>query len=227
MCSEIQVMMNTNLPAIQEDQITKHKAEFKQFLSSNYPNFIIDSNNKFVLDFLFKYFCGYDLPTNTSIIKSVKVSHEKGIMLMGRTGVGKTCLMSIFAKLASVAFAGCDDIRLEYEKSGSACIEKYGKRSFAPDYNTLYSTPDKTKPIHYLLDDLGAEREAVFYGKREEVMESIINHRYEMFEQTGMKTFLTTNLTMDMISERYGDRILSRIKGMCNILHLSGDDMRV
>jgi hypothetical protein len=73
------------------------------------------------------------------------------------------------------------------------------------------------------IDDLGAERESVEWGARDDLIKSVIAHRAE--KQNG-RTHITTNLTAAMIRARYGDRTLSRILGMCKPHKLSGLDRR-
>lgn len=71
-----------------------------------------------------------------------------------------------------------------------------------------------------ILDDLGSEKVTEWV---EESLYILINTRYEQMR----RTFFTSNLNLDAIAERVGDRISSRIFEMCDIIELRGDDKRL
>lgn len=71
-----------------------------------------------------------------------------------------------------------------------------------------------------VLDDLGAEKTSEFSLQ---ILYIILNRRYN--EQ--LQTILTSNLSLDDIREKLGDRIASRIAGMCQIVKLTGKDRRL
>jgi hypothetical protein len=75
-----------------------------------------------------------------------------------------------------------------------------------------------------LLDDFGAERTTVSFGQRDELMRLVVAHRAE--RQSG-RTHVTTNLTAEQLSARYGDHTLSRILGMCRPFRIEGADRRL
>lgn len=212
-----------------ESEILHKKLAFVNYLNKNYPEFAIDKHNRGVLDFLFRYFFGYPLPEACEAnphIKSKKVSHKKWILIIGTTGTGKTMMLKIFSKLFKFPSISCDNIRLEYEKEGSKILEKYSKYSFKANYNSINYYPDTTQPIHWLMDDLGAEKEAMYFGKREEVMRSVITHGYDLWVDYGLKRYITSNRTLEEIEGRYKDRVASRIYECCNVLRLLGPDRR-
>jgi DNA replication protein DnaC len=70
------------------------------------------------------------------------------------------------------------------------------------------------------LDDLGAERLTDFVA---EALYLIINRRYE----EKLPTIITSNLDLGELSKQIGDRIASRITGMCDIVELKGEDRRI
>jgi DNA replication protein DnaC len=73
------------------------------------------------------------------------------------------------------------------------------------------------------IDDLGAERPSIKYGDRDEIMRLVIERRVR--ERKG-RTHVTTNLTGEQIRERYGDRILDRLMGMCKVFKMVGQSRR-
>lgn len=71
-----------------------------------------------------------------------------------------------------------------------------------------------------VLDDLGVEKTTEFSLQ---TLYIILNRRYN--EQ--LQTIITSNLTLDEVKDKLGDRIASRIAGMCRILKLNGKDKRL
>lgn len=71
-----------------------------------------------------------------------------------------------------------------------------------------------------ILDDLGAEKMTDFVA---ETMYLVVNRRYE----EKLPTIITSNLDLAQLSERIGDRIASRIAGMCDVVELEGGDRRL
>ena len=71
-----------------------------------------------------------------------------------------------------------------------------------------------------VLDDLGVEKTTDWALQ---TLYIILNNRYSNF----MQTIITSNLTIEEIGSKLGDRIASRIAGMCKILKLTGRDRRI
>lgn len=148
------------------------------------------------------------------MIEDDKLNFNKGILLKGHTGKGKTFIYRIlqhFVRIDNVSFienktrffiypriVNVKQISGEYqdkEKGGYRIIQKY---SF---YNCL------------VLDDIGKEQaESKSYGNNLNVVEEIINMR----EERGLLTFGTTNL--NRMSEMYDDRTISRMHKLFNII---------
>ena len=123
-----------------------------------------------------------------------------GLLLTGRPGVGKTFLMR------------CLGARL-HPVDG---IAAYGLRGIGDWYSW-------TDGKDLCIDDLGAEPVIAEYGAKEDLMKLVIAHRAE--RQKG-RTSVTTNLTSEEIAERYGDRTLSRLLGMCKAFKMIGTNKR-
>ena len=70
-----------------------------------------------------------------------------------------------------------------------------------------------------IIDDLGVENKAF---NSYELLEQLLfeRHRYEAL------TFITTNISMTNVLERYGSRIADRIPQMCNIITWKGESFR-
>ena len=71
-----------------------------------------------------------------------------------------------------------------------------------------------------VLDDLGVEKTSDWALQ---TLYIIINNRYSKC----LQTVITSNFTIEEIGEKLGDRIASRIAGMCKIMKLTGKDRRL
>lgn len=70
------------------------------------------------------------------------------------------------------------------------------------------------------IDDLGAEKVTEWV---EEVIYLIINTRYE----NNIPIVITSNYPLSKIAELVGDRVASRIKEMCHVVEIKGEDRRL
>ena len=71
-----------------------------------------------------------------------------------------------------------------------------------------------------VLDDLGVEKTSEWALQ---TLYIIINNRYS----NCLQTVITSNFSIEEISEKLGDRIASRVAGMCKIVKLTGKDRRL
>ncbi len=72
----------------------------------------------------------------------------------------------------------------------------------------------------FILDDIGVEKVSEFV---EEFMYMLINNQYEKV----YPMVITSNLPLSQLAERLGDRIVSRIKEMCSVVEIKGEDKRL
>lgn len=70
-----------------------------------------------------------------------------------------------------------------------------------------------------IFDDLGAARDTEFAT---EELCAIFDHRYDH----GQSTVITSNLNGSQLAKRYGDRVFSRIRGLCESVEVAGKDLR-
>ena len=138
---------------------------------------------------------------------------EKGILLTGPVGCGKTSLMNLLRYLLPMDLRhrlySCREISFEYSRDGHTAIHRYTKGSFSVK---------KFEPIIYCFDDLGLENETQHYGNTCQVMAEIILSRYDYYHSFGMQTHLTTNLNSSEIEKQYGLRVRSRLREMFNLI---------
>jgi hypothetical protein len=160
----------------------------------------------------------------SAVLKDEKVAAqfsldlEKGILLVGPVGCGKTSLMNLLRHLLPIDLRhrlhSCREISFEYSRDGHTAIHRYTKGSFSAK---------KFDPIIYCFDDLGLENETQHYGNSCSVMAEILLSRYDYFHSFGMLTHLTTNLNSTEIEKQYGLRVRSRLREMFNLVAFPGD----
>ena len=136
---------------------------------------------------------------------------NKGILLSGPVGCGKTSLMNLMKYLTPIEHKffvkPCRDISFEFIQDGYQIIHKYSK-------GKLYESEPKT----ICFDDLGTENNLKYYGNECNVMAEILLSRYDLFISKKLKTPITTNLSATEIEKHYGNRVRSRLREMVNLI---------
>jgi DNA replication protein DnaC len=139
------------------------------------------------------------------------ISLDKGILLSGPIGCGKTTLMNLMKNLATMEHKfyvkPCRDISFEFIQEGYEIIHKYSK-------GKLYQSEPKT----ICFDDLGTENNLKYYGNECNVMAEILLSRYDIFISKNIQTHITTNLSASEIETAYGNRVRSRLRNMINLI---------
>lgn len=167
-------------------------------------------------DFL-KYACA-SLNDNTfvinkqiqNIIKTVD-ANERGVLIYGNVGSGKTFVMDVLLRV----------IHNQDKKKFS----KVNAIDLITDFNTNgHDVFKRYQQKNVFFDDLGAETKGKFFGENMEAFEKLIQIRYNDFRDYGVLTHFTTNLTKKDMMQRYGERIVSRLKEMCEAIVLGGDE---
>lgn len=206
----------------------ENKITLRNFLRT-YPDIIINDSNEEVINAIFNYFKGVVNPA---------YSLDKGILLTGSIGIGKTTLLKRiynFQRIKSLQYGGpyfeimdCRHILREFLIDGFKVADKYGRKSFYLKHCSRNgSLPDLTKPRTYCFDDLGLEEaNSKIYGNSQSIMAEIMLDRYTMFKDYGMITHAISNLSVDNLIKVYGDRTADRFKEMFNHFILTGPSFR-
>ena len=139
-------------------------------------------------------------------------AHSPNLFMFGRTGLGKTHLAlasaaTIIKKYFYVIYGTAGNIFADLEK------EKF------KDENGKYSLNKLINADLLIIDDLGAEFPSAF-------TKSAVHNIIESRLLAGKPMIITTNLDIDGINERYGERIASRIIGEYVPIHFDGKDVR-
>lgn len=152
---------------------------------------------------------------NENLKENIKKSIAKGqsIMMIGQTGSGKT--------------------HLAVSASRQMMINVFERENLLPSFKitTIIEMQsailDKSKTIDdykktdvLIIDDLGAEKEGEWSTAK---IFELINHRYMQM----LPTVITTNHTGVELSNKIGQRSVSRIIEMCDIYQVEGKDYRI
>jgi len=143
------------------------------------------------------------------------LNFNKGILLNGPVGCGKTSLMTLITAFfpfeKQYTLKSVRDITFEFEKEGFQVIHRYSNLAFC---NSPYSRTNRS----FCFDDLGIEQPIKYFGNECNVMAEILLSRYDLFIQKGVLTHITTNLSASELESMYGNRIRSRMREMFNLV---------
>jgi len=156
----------------------------------------INSTNKEVTKSVIRYFlgleCGLDL--------------DKGLLIQGPVGCGKTSLLRAIqhTRIRPFGYVKCKQLEAEYDTNGFGSIERFCE----------VKLDNLKRDSGWMYDDLGWEDRGKHYGKDVNVMEEVLSRvedtrKYNCF-------YITTNLSIEKLKDKYGDRIMSRMRMMFN-----------
>ena len=159
-----------------------------------------------------------------------KYDLNKGLLIMGNVGVGKSLMLMVFRKLVMeylqnqvFTIEKTIDITGNFSLEGYSTIQQHSDLCFSNKNGRIADRVPRSK----CYDDLGSEEQFTsFYGTKINVMEKILLKRYDFFITHKMKTFITTNLSPNQLESRYGERVMSRLREMMNPIYYPGKDRR-
>ncbi|MBJ2173636.1 ATPase [Aureibaculum sp. A20] len=161
--------------------------------------FELDPQDKYIIYKLVIYMIGDE--------HSCKVNHmdiNKGILLTGPIGCGKTALMNLVKFLLPIKkrykLITSRNVSFDFYKNGHQTIQQHSGTG------------------KYCFDDLGVERYVKHYGNECNVLGEILLSRYDIWVQKKVITHATTNLNANELEAWYGNRVRSRMREMFNLI---------
>lgn len=134
---------------------------------------------------------------------------NKGILLRGKVGTGKTILIKIIQRMLPVnkKFLYNHVVEVSNHAQSGRPLDLYAKQE-------------------RLFDDIGTEHKANYYGKPIEVIEELIYSRYDNFQSNGVLTHFTTNADNESLKQKYGSRAYDRLCEMVNVVNWTGTESK-
>ncbi len=168
--------------------------------------FIIDQDNVLIIKKLCLYF------TKSPDCEKYGIDLNKGIMLAGGLGTGKTTIMKAFTlnQRQSYVMKKCRHIGYDFAENGFKIIKHFDYIETCPE--NMYGQTE----IGICFDDLGTEEERKHWGNNINAMAEILQNRYDTIP--NYQTHITTNLNANQIEEIYGQRVRSRTREVFNLL---------
>lgn len=179
-----------------------------------------------------------------NLVKSIdgselKPSFEKGILIIGDYGNGKT---SIFRSLSEGFTKSTEQAKREYWKTAVLWNNLRFNSHNANDVVTEYESIERSEykedffkkysGFRLYFDDFKNEKTASNFGKTE-IFREILENRYNK----KAKTFITMNYdsefprnlnaALDSIAKRYGNHVYDRVFEMFNIIEFKGKSFRL
>ena len=169
-------------------------------------NFKIIDDDIPIITTLLVYFLNDEI-----MAKTIEIDLNKGILLSGPIGCGKTSLMNLMRHVPEqerkFILKPTREISFEFIKEGYEVIQRYGSG------NKLQNGIK-----NYCFDDLGTENNLKYFGNECNVMGEILLSRYDLFINKKIITHITTNLSASEIEAAYGNRVRSRLRQMLNLI---------
>lgn len=159
----------------------------------------------------------HHLPEYDEIIDWMTNTDDKGLMLMGDCGRGKSVILNY---VLPVLFRIKNRVLLPVH------AQDMGK--VMPPPATAQAAVTRTYLDHLLssgfplIDELGVEPMMNNYGEKSEGFNQVLN----VAERYHRPVFISTNLSPEQIYERYGDRTMDRLTHLCRTVHFSGESLR-
>lgn len=202
----------------------------QQLALQNEPGFRFTEQNKPIYKLLLQYFTGNpDFEKQPLPGSEVKGSLNKGILLIGPVGSGKTFAMSTVFKIYTSKYLRSNSYQIykysnmkhEYGLNGLEALSEFGQ--IASSSGGIQRNDTKV----VLVDDFLSNGTFVsYFGNKIEFADELIDSRYEAFRQSRKLTHFTTNTYADKMKEVLDERSISRLLEMCNIIEFVDKDWR-
>ena len=188
--------------------------------------------------------CAYFLNKNgfykSPILNKKSVPNlEKGLLVIGNYGTGKTSIFNTFylmffnafkdnisVKLKDNSFINLGHFKLNFGFHSTNGIVREFESLKSPEERNIFWKKYGNGTRYF--DDLTTEHQASNFGKIE-LFKDILEARYS----NKTKTFISLNFhgnsveeTLDFLAEKYGERVYDRLFEMFNIIELKGKSFR-
>lgn len=187
------------------------KSQYMQLANQLTKNYILSEKQKPIISKLFDYFNG-----------TGELDQNKGILLYGGIGCGKSTIMRIFEILTEHTPKQFEiyserEICGLFAENGIKGLNPVLKNKQINQYDVV-----NCEPQIICIDDVGLEiKTTKYYGTETNVIHDVLSDRYDM----NVITHGTTNVITTM-TKAYGERLTDRFKEMFNFVFLPGGSYR-
>lgn len=188
--------------------------------------FVIDDENRFTYENFIKW-CHCDTsmkcinPENGQIVPG---RLKRGIYIAGNTGSGKSwCLEIMLAYCAAWGFRV--QFPSDYKTTHPLWWNIMRADAICDNFIETGTIPYKNTPMLGIQDFGNEPEESLYMGNRVDVMRQLIEYRGDKVDEL---TLITSNMKIngENLTNRYGDRVSSRLIEMCNYFEIKGKDRR-
>lgn len=147
----------------------------------------------------------------------VKFRDFRGLFLTGPTGRKKTASLALMARDWLTTMGRRASRSWRFVTFPELCVQLQVSWD---DRGPLDIIDDLARVPLLIVDDMGVEKTTDF----------VLQSAYLLFnkrEQAELPTYGTSNLSIDDLRVKLDDRIVSRIRGMCDVVPVDGEDQRV
>lgn len=202
------LQQKTTCAPIEIDEL-KAKEWFLEVCKSVIPEFVVDDLNRKVISKFFQY--TFRMPE----FEQDGMSLNKGLLLLGPYGTGKTELFMIMQK----AMALLKSPLVFQAKVMWEIAQQFTKEGF-----------EATEIVkgHCFFDEMGLDgREAVQnFGNKVNISDVVVLSRYNDFKSNQVLSHFTSNKTLKELKEYLDGRSADRLLEMCNVIALTGESRR-
>lgn len=144
--------------------------------------------------------------------ETIKHLNETGnsAIIVGDVGVGKTTIVRMPRMVSAQTLA------MEFAMQGMEAINKH--------INSQINYQGMT----VVIDDIGMEEDVKHYGNQVDPIVYVVHRIYDLNQTAAQKVrlLLTTNLDKKGLETKYGERTMSRIYEMCDVIILNDTNLR-
>lgn len=154
------------------------------------------------------------------------IDPRKGILLLGKVGIGKSTLLRIlraFSKRIGATLPVYSGTSQRYDYKPFLWMQRHAL-DICDEYRSTGELSGLNAPI-LAIDDLGLDKPTSYFGNVTNPVASLISRRSD--QNGDYLHLITTNLSRPQLAKLYGPRMESRLFGMNNVLILDGIDRRL
>ena len=188
------------------------------------PKFVIDDENRFTYENIIKWLhCDHSMKAiHPDTKQEVPGDMHRGIYIAGNTGSGKSWCMEVM-----LVYADLFHFKIKYADADARIWWRIARADEIVAKFIETTSIDEYKKVKLLcIQDFGSEPlEAVAMGNRMNVLRALLEYRGD---RADCLTMITSNVPIghNALTERYDNRVASRLIEMCNYFEIKGKDRR-